>query len=397
MNIHIEPKIAVILLGAGSGTRLGRSEPKAFVHLAGRPTLAHAMDAVFGMKQAPQLIVTVPEGYVPLATQLAETAKPSNADTAIVVVGGDTRQASVAAALTHLAPSVEVVLVHDAARPLTPSLLFDSVAAEVLRTGAAVIPGLPVADTIKRIGDAGVVQETVDRSELMAVQTPQGFPREDLVRAHEQAAGEFTDDSALVAAAGHPVSIIAGDALAFKITTAWELRRAEQLFSGSAAAGIRVGTGTDAHAYDATVPLWLGGLSWPGEPGLRGHSDGDVVAHAICDAMLSAVGLGDLGSNFGTSDPRLENARGEVFLRETLALVRQVGFEVGNVSVQLIGNHPKFAPRRLESEALLSSILNSSVSVSATTTDALGFTGRGEGMAAIATALLYAAPAPARL
>jgi 2-C-methyl-D-erythritol 4-phosphate cytidylyltransferase/2-C-methyl-D-erythritol 2,4-cyclodiphosphate synthase len=313
------------------------------------------------------------------------------AEAVTILVGGDTRQASVAAALARLAPTVQTVLVHDAARALTPSRLFDSVAAEVLRTGTAVVPGLPVADTIKRIDASGLVQETVDRAELMAVQTPQGFPRNDLERAHEQSTAEFTDDSALVAAAGHPVSIIAGDALAFKITTAWDLRRAEQLLSGSAAAGIRVGTGTDAHAYDEAAPLWLAGLFWAGEPGLRGHSDGDVVAHAICDALLSAVGLGDLGSNFGTSDPRLENARGEVFLRETLALVREAGFEVGNVSVQLIGNHPKFAPRRVEAEGVLSSLLESSVSISATTTDALGFTGRGEGMAAIATALLHAA------
>jgi len=178
--------------------------------------------------------------------------------------------------------------------------------------------------------------------------------------------------------------------MAFKITTAWELRRAEQLFTESAATSIRVGTGTDVHAYDDTKPLWLAGLHWPDEVGLRGHSDGDVVAHAICDAMLSAAKLGDLGSVFGTSDPKFEDAHGDVFLRETLFLMREAGFEVGNVSVQLIGNHPMVSRRRVEAEEFLSGILGASVSIAGTTSDALGFTGRGEGMAAIATALVHA-------
>jgi 2-C-methyl-D-erythritol 4-phosphate cytidylyltransferase/2-C-methyl-D-erythritol 2,4-cyclodiphosphate synthase len=392
MSLSKRPRIAVILLGAGNGTRLGRAEPKAFVHLAGRPTLARALASVFGMREATQVIVAVPPSFVPIATELVRAVAGDSQDSAAVsvVVGGATRQGSVAAALAYLEPSIEIVLVHDAARPLTPSVVFDSIAAEVLRTGTGIIPGLPVSDTIKLVQESGAVVDTVDRSVLMAVQTPQGFPREMLVSAHAAADKEFTDDSALVAASGYLVSVVAGDPLAFKITTAWELRRAEQLFSGSAAAGIRVGTGTDAHAFDASRPLWLAGLFWPGEPGLHGHSDGDVVAHAICDAMLSATRLGDLGSTFGTSDSRFADAHGDIFLREALHMVREVGFEVGNVSVQLIGNTPIFAPRRLEAEAKLSDILGATVSISATTTDALGFTGRGEGLAAIATVLLHA-------
>ena len=385
-----QPRIAVILLGAGNGTRLGRAEPKAFVHLAGRPALARALTSVLGMREATQVIVTVPPSFVPIATELVRAVAGRGEDSVTVVVGGSTRQASVAAALAYLDPSIEIVLVHDAARPLTPSVVFDSIAAEVVRTGTGIIPGLPVADTIKLVHESGAVVETVDRSVLMAVQTPQGFPRKMLVLAHAAADQEFTDDSALVAAAGFPVSVIAGDPLAFKITTAWELRRAEQLFSGSAAAGIRVGTGTDAHAFDAHRPLWLAGLFWPEERGLHGHSDGDVVSHAICDAMLSATRLGDMGSTFGTADSRFADAHGDVFLRETHRMVREVGFEVGNVSVQLIGNNPIFAPRRQEAEAKLSDVLGATVSISATTTDALGFTGRGEGLAAIATVLLHA-------
>jgi 2-C-methyl-D-erythritol 4-phosphate cytidylyltransferase/2-C-methyl-D-erythritol 2,4-cyclodiphosphate synthase len=389
MSSTSKPRTAVIVLGAGNGTRLGRGEPKAFVHLAGRPTLARALEAVLGMRDEPQVIVTVPPSFIPIAKQLARSIMGTTDRDVTVVLGGASRQESVAAALAYLADSVEVVLVHDAARPLTPSVVFDSVAAEVFSSGAGVVPGLPVADTIKRTDEYGQVIETVDRSVLMAVQTPQGFPRDHLVAAHRTATIEYTDDSALVASAGYPVSVIAGDELAFKITTAWELRRAEQLFTGSVATGIRVGTGTDVHAYDDEKPLWLAGLFWPNEPGLHGHSDGDVVAHAICDAMLSAARLGDLGSVFGTSDQRFANAHADVFLRETLKLIRSVGFEVGNVSVQLIGNRPLVSTRRLEAESLLSDLLGATVSISATTSDALGFTGRGEGMAAIATALVH--------
>lgn len=385
-----QPRVAVIVLAAGNGTRLGRAEPKAFVHLAGRPTLARALEGVFGMRERAQVIVTVPREFVPIAKELVRTVPGGESREVTIILGGATRQQSVAAALHHLLPSIETVLVHDAARPLTPSVIFDSVAAEVTSTGNGVVPGLPVADTIKRIDDDGFVVETIDRSELTAVQTPQGFPREHLVSAHAAATGEFTDDSALVALAGYPVTVVAGDQFAFKITTAWELRRAEQLFTGSVATAIRVGTGTDVHAYDPEKPLWLAGLFWPGEVGLHGHSDGDVVCHAICDAMLSAARLGDLGSVFGTSDPRFANAHGDVFLRETLLLIREVGFEVGNVSVQLVGNHPVVSPRRQEAETRLSTILGATVSVAGTTSDALGFTGRGEGMAAIATALLHA-------
>jgi 2-C-methyl-D-erythritol 4-phosphate cytidylyltransferase/2-C-methyl-D-erythritol 2,4-cyclodiphosphate synthase len=191
--------------------------------------------------------------------------------------------------------------------------------------------------------------------------------------------------------------VIAGDAIAFKITASSDLRRAELLLaereprpSGAPdPAGTRIGTGLDVHAFDDSSPLWLAGLHWPGERGLSGHSDGDAVSHAICDALLSAAGLGDIGGIFGTADARFAGAHGEVFLRETLRLVTEAGFSVGNVSVQLVGNHPKLAPRRAEAQALLGGIVNAPVSLSATTTDALGFTGRGEGVAAIATALLH--------
>jgi 2-C-methyl-D-erythritol 4-phosphate cytidylyltransferase/2-C-methyl-D-erythritol 2,4-cyclodiphosphate synthase len=179
--------------------------------------------------------------------------------------------------------------------------------------------------------------------------------------------------------------VIQGDALAFKITTPWDLRRAQSLVE---VGGFRSGIGIDIHAYDKSVPLWLGGLHWPDEPGLAGHSDGDALSHAICDALLSAAGLGDLGSRFGTDDPHFANAHGEVFLRATLELITGAGFVVQNVAVQVIGNRPRLASRRGELEMHLGEVVGAPVSVAATTADGLGFIGRGEGIAAIATALL---------
>lgn len=395
------PPVGVVVVAAGSGTRLGRATPKAFVEVAGRSILSWALDSVRGISEPVQIVVVVPGHLVAtVGAQLEPLGVPF-----LAVAGGSTRQQSVQAGLSALGDDVDVVLVHDAARPFTPVEVFERVIAAVRSTGSGVIPGQPVTDTIKGVDGSGLVLETVDRSRLTAVQTPQGFPRVLLAEAYERAVEDVTDDAALVQQLGSPVSVVDGDPLSFKITTPHDLEHAEELAAriggtdsaGSSMMRIRTGVGVDAHAFSASSTdygdsegLWLAGLHWPGERGLAGHSDGDVVAHAICDALLSGSGLGDLGSRFGTSDPELAGAHGEVFLRRTLALLTEAGFTVVNVAVQLIGNRPRFAPRKSEADALLTTLLAAPVAVSATTTDGLGSPGRGEGLTAIATALLLA-------
>jgi 2-C-methyl-D-erythritol 4-phosphate cytidylyltransferase/2-C-methyl-D-erythritol 2,4-cyclodiphosphate synthase len=381
-----EPTVGIIVVAAGSGARLGASVPKAFAELRGIPILERALDTVFGAVEPAQVVVVAPSSHLAAARSIALRAAGSASQYVTVVAGGETRQASVAAGLAALDPGILTVLVHDAARALTPSSLFDRVTRTVAATGVGVIPSLPVSDTIKRV-DATTVVETVDRSDLVHVQTPQGFPRAALDLAYASADHEYTDDAALFSAAGNAVQVVEGEAKAFKITTAWDLRRAENVLGVTTS--MRTGIGVDVHAYDAAEPLWLGGLYWPDEVGLAGHSDGDAMCHAICDALLSATGLGDIGGRFGTDDPRFEGAHGDVFIAETVALVRGAGYAIGNVSVQLVAKHPRLGERRVELETHLTELVGAPVSVSATTTDGLGFAGRGEGAAVIATALVH--------
>ena len=373
--------VAVIVVAAGSGTRLGASEPKAFVDVAGRAMLEHAIAAV---PTDAQLVIVAPATHVHTARGIAPTAT--------VVTGALTRQGSVAAGLAALERGIRTVLVHDAARAFTPAEVFERVIDAVEETGGGVIPVLPVIDTIKRV-DGATVLETVDRSELAQVQTPQGFPRAALDLAYASATDDHTDDAALFSLAGGVVTTVPGHARSFKITTPADLARAEQQLGDAVTAEIRTGVGIDVHAYDAAEPLWLGGLYWPDEVGLSGHSDGDAMCHAICDALLSAAGLGDIGGKFGTDDPRFDGAHGDVFIRETIAFVEGAGFTVNNVAVQLIANGPRLGARRTELETHLTSLVGAPVSVSATTSDGLGFTGKGEGVAVIANALISRSPA----
>jgi 2-C-methyl-D-erythritol 4-phosphate cytidylyltransferase / 2-C-methyl-D-erythritol 2,4-cyclodiphosphate synthase len=375
------PKTAVIIPAAGSGERLGANLPKALVQLVGRPLISHAVAAVSPV--ASQIIIAAPAGYEKNLTDLF-------GDSVTVVTGGSTRSASVKLALSALETDIELVLVHDAARCLASTDLASRVIAELLAGEKAVIPATLVTDTIKKVDKKGYVAKTYDREKLRAVQTPQGFVRSVLEKAHASG-GDATDDAGLVEELGIAVKVIAGEDRAQKITTQQDLADAHRFLVPSEAADIRAGVGTDAHAFsaDPSRPMWLAGLLWPDVVGVDGHSDGDVAAHAICDALFAAASLGDLGSNFGTSDPKYAGASGETLLRETHQRLRLAGFSIMNVSVQIVGNKPKLSAHREEARAALSEALGGAVvSVSATTTDGLGFTGEGKGISAIATALI---------
>lgn len=391
MTLSPVPTTAIIVVAAGSGTRLGADAPKAFVGIDGRSVLAHALDGVFAAAPM-QVIVVAPAGHEGVAETECRDAAGGRADLATVVTGGDTRQQSVAAGLAALWGDVTTVLVHDAARALTPAAQIDAVAAAVASDRGA-IPALAVIDTLKRV-DGDDVTAAVDRSVLVAAQTPQGFPRGPLERAYAAARAdgiEYTDDAALFAADGGAVQRIAGSERAFKITTPGDLERARFLLDPAPASVLPlIGIGTDVHAFGGDGELWLAGLRWPGEPALSGHSDGDVVAHAIVDALLGAAGLGDIGQHFGTAHPEYAGAHGAVFLARTREILAEAGFGIGNVSVQFQGNRPRFSARRAEAEAALAVALGgAAVSVAATTTDGLGFPGRGEGVQATAVALVH--------
>ncbi|MGO1627310.1 MULTISPECIES: 2-C-methyl-D-erythritol 4-phosphate cytidylyltransferase [unclassified Microbacterium] len=399
------PRVAVIVVAAGSGTRLGADAPKAFVGLDEHTMLRHALDGVFALPEPCQVIVVAPAERTGEALTEAEQAAGGAVELVSVVAGGATRHASVQSGLKRVLPAVEIVLVHDAARALTPADVFTRVIEKIRETGWGAMPVLPVIDTIKRV-DGERVSGAVDRSQLGAAQTPQGFRRDILESSYAVVSQEHTDDAAVVMEAGHPVAAVEGHAHSFKITTPADLERARTLVVSGDADGVagapvtdrtatsgtvlapRVGIGTDVHAYGGDGDLWLAGLEWPGERALSGHSDGDVVAHAIVDALLSAAGLGDIGAHFGVDRPEFAGAHGEAFLAETLRIIRAEGFEIGNVAVQLQASKPKFAPRRAEAERALSAALDgAAVSVSATTTDGLGFTA-ADGVQAFATALL---------
>lgn len=374
-------KTAAIIAGAGSGHRLGADLPKALVKLLDKTLVEHAVAALAPVAEL--IIVTAPAGF-------EDKFKELLGDQVTIITGGVLRSDSIRIALEKIPANYEFVLVHDAARAIASTELAKNILSELVKGEQAVIPALDVVDTIKEVDAGGYVRSTPDRSTLRAVQTPQGFVKSVLAHAH-LSAEDATDDAALVEAIGIKVKVIAGEERALKITTKSDLTRAAQLLLPNTEKQIRVGIGTDAHAFsaDSSRKLWLAGLLWDGEVGVDGHSDGDVAAHAICDSLLSAANLGDLGSNFGVSDPKYAGASGSTLLAETLNKVNAAGFEIQNVAVQIVGNRPKIGPRRAEAIAALSKALAGAVvSVSATSTDGLGFTGEGKGLSAIATALI---------
>ena len=374
-------KTAAIIAAAGIGHRLGANLPKSLVKLIDKTLLEHAVANLAPVAQL--LIVTAPAGY-------EKEYKKLLGEEVEVITGGVLRSDSIRIAIAKIPNNYEYVLVHDAARALASTRLASEVINQLIRGQQAVIPTLEVIDTIKEVDNQGYVRNTLNRSALKIVQTPQGFNRSVLERAH-QASEDATDDAALVEALGIKVKTIAGEDQAFKITTKGDIKTAINFLLPDNQKQLRVGIGVDAHAFseDKKRKLALAGLIWPDEIGLDGHSDGDVAAHAICDALLSAADLGDLGSNFGVADSKYKGATGAQMLSESLAKVAAAGFEIENVSVQIVGNRPKIAPKRAQAISALSKALaGAKVSLAATSTDGLGFTGEGKGLSAIATALL---------
>ncbi len=371
-------KCAAIIAAAGSGERFGAQIPKALIQLGDRTLIEHAIAALAPV--ATQIIVTAPAGY----EDQIRTLVGNGID---VVTGGATRSESVRNGLALVASDIDYVLVHDAARALATTHLAQEVLVQLESGEKAVIPGLELIDTVKVVDASGYVVATPDRKELRRVQTPQGFSRQLLVDAHASQ-NDATDDGALVESMGVKVKVIQGEERALKITSPADLSIALSYLGR--ASEFRSGVGVDAHTFARGKPLWLAGIQWPDEIGVEGHSDGDVAAHAICDALFAASGLGDLGSNFGVNRPEYAGASGAQLLKETLAMITKAGYTISHVSVQVIANRPKLGPRRIEAIAALSNALGgASVSLLATTTDGMGLTGEGKGIAAIASAAIF--------
>ena len=371
---------AAIITAAGSGTRLGHDIPKALVQVDGVPMLVRS---VWPFAALEHIVVTAPASH---ADEVVAALRGHGLPQVNVVVGGDTRAESVSSGLAAVPAGAEVVLVHDAARPFVPTAVIDRVLAALAGGERAVVPVVPVTDSLKQVRDGQVVEHT-DRAAFAGAQTPQGFAAAVLREAYAAAAAagtlsQATDDASLVAALGVTVAVVDGDPRNIKITTAADLPAA------AVRPHLRSGFATDAHAFAESGQLSLAGLVWPEHPALAGHSDGDAAVHALCDALLSACGLGDLGSNFGTADPQWAGAASIRLLERTVQLMAEAGWTCVSAQVQVIGNRPRLAARRTQAQDVLTSVLGVPVFVSATTTDGLGFTGRGEGIAATASVLV---------
>ena len=376
-----------IVVAAGLGRRFGGA--KQYEVVAGRRVLDWALAAARSVSDG--VVVVVADGRAGEAAPLADA----------VVAGGVTRSDSVRAGLAVVPLDVEGVGVHDAARPCASPALFEATVAAVRAGADAAVPGVPVGDTIKRVDDCGLVVETPGRATLVAVQTPQAFSAVRLRAVHAAEGAEATDDAALIEADGGQVVVVPGEAANAKITGPSDLVAAAAHLGGQPGEGrdrqdlgTRVGMGFDVHPYspDPTRPLVLAGAVFTGERGLAGHSDADVVAHAVADALLGAAGLDDIGALFPDTDPTWEGADSVQLLARAALLVRAAGWEPVNADCAVVLDTPKLAPRRREMETLLGTATGASVTVRGRRPEGMGALGRGEGVACWAVALVARIP-----
>jgi len=382
-HAHAAPLPAAIVLAAGAGLRTGHETPKQYRSLGGKPVLAHALDALGTHRGIGAVVLVVPPGQeAGIRNALGDRAQGLH-----IVAGGSSRRLSVRAGLEAIAASEalpEHVLVHDSARPLLPHVVIDRVLEALTGGAACTIPVLPVVDTLVATGRANAGQG-VDRSALARVQTPQGFAFAALLSAHRgwSEPDEPTDDAQMLRRQGVDAFFVEGDSRLEKITRAGDHERMEQMLSAGMVT--KVGLGFDVHRLVEGSALWLCGVRVPHTHGLSGHSDADVAIHALVDAMLGALADGDIGSHFPPSDPQWKGAPSERFLTFACERVSARGGVVDHVDVTVICEAPKIGPHRDAMRARLAAIMNlpeMKISVKATTTERLGLTGRGEGIAA---------------
>ena len=378
------PHIAALIVSAGRGHRFGGGTPKQFLPLGPKSVLARSIEAFLGHPSVTRVRAVIHPDDV----ELYEAAL-NRTDVPPPIFGGPERQDSVRLGLQGLVEArPDVVLIHDAVRPLVSAGLIDRVVAAV-GPGVAALPALPVTDTLKRAVD-GTVAETVDRSALWRAQTPQGFVFREILSAHEAAAGNaLTDDAAVAEAAGLRVEMVEGAEENLKITTQEDLERVRNMIG--AAPATRVGTGYDVHRFTHGDRVILCGVEIPHSAALEGHSDADAGLHALTDALLGAAGLGDIGTFFPPSDERWRDAPSHIFLSHAAEMIAERGGSVVNADITIICENPKIGPYREQMRARVAEILNvdeSAVNIKGTTTERLGFTGREEGIAAQAVATI---------
>ncbi len=380
--------VAAVVVAGGRGLRAGGDVPKQYREIAGEPVIRPALSAFLNHPQI-DAVQPVIHPQDEAAFRAATAGLPKLLPP---VWGGATRQASVCSGLEALAARApDIVLIHDAARPfLTDTLIGRAIAAG--KTNGAAVPAVAIADTVKEIDDDARVTATLDRSRLRTVQTPQAFGFALILVAHRRAAAaglkDFSDDAALAEWAGHRVSVFEGEAGNVKLTTNDDFSRAEMLRQ-AALGDLRTGNGFDVHAFADGDHVMLGGVRIAHSRGVTGHSDADVVLHALVDAILGALAEGDIGSHFPPSDPQWKGASSDRFLAFACERVRARGGMIAHLDVTVVCEAPRVSPHRDAMRARIAAIAGLSearVAVKATTSEKLGFTGRSEGLVAMATA-----------